>query len=88
MNESWQEIINQFPKNTVIKAKVQEHKHYGLLLDIESDPFIGFVPITEIRESAITMDEFPKVNSYVKVLIMDYSLDDRMQVWMSIKKAI
>jgi len=86
MNEKWQVIIDRFPKGSIIKAKVLDHKHYGMYLDIGCEPFICFVPITEISESRISISEFPKVNSYVQAVILDYSLDDRLQIWVSIKR--
>ena len=85
MEKEWFEIKKSYPKGRVITVYVLEHKHYGMYVDVGSDLVKGFVPITEIGQGPLTVSEFPVVGSSLKAKIMDYTEDERWEIWLSIK---
>lgn len=84
--DEWEEIKIKYPRGTLFSKKIIEHRAYGIFLDLEETDFLGFVPITEVGYSPMSMNEFPPVGKLVDVIVIGYTTDERNQVWFGIKQ--
>ncbi|TAE48130.1 MAG: S1 RNA-binding domain-containing protein [Cytophagales bacterium] len=89
-NNIWSNIEDKFPKGAVIEGIIEFKAHYGIFLNVGDSVFKGFIPITELfdMEDKINFneDKYLVIGSEIKVMIIDYTFDERYQIWMSIKR--
>jgi ribosomal protein S1 len=84
----WQKIENQYPIGKIIDCRIISVHHFGVYLDINSEEVVGFVTINDFSKKKHSKIEFPKIDSIVPAIIIDYSNDERDQVWLSLNPKI
>jgi ribosomal protein S1 len=84
----WGKIENQYPIGKVIDCKIISTHHYGVYVDINSDEVVGFVSVIDFSKKDRSRIEFPEIDSIVSAVIIDYSNDERGQIWLSLNPKI
>lgn len=90
-NINWEEIKRLYPVGKILPARVTRHYPFGIMLDIGHPIVIGHIPGPDfvvdphIYLPYHTVLPFPDIVSQVKCKVIDYTFDERNQVWFTIK---
>jgi predicted RNA-binding protein with RPS1 domain len=67
------------PKYTVIECTVIGHRSYGLIVRLDSGES-GFVDRSYIADTVLSIDEWPRVNTRIRGILLGYTRDGRVRV--------
>ncbi len=80
MRINWNDIMQKFPKASIIDVIVIKHLHYGILVSLNNENVDGLIPITELNSIPTSIKSFHKNAPILKVIIIDYTYDNRYLV--------
>jgi ribosomal protein S1 len=89
-NLTTQDIEAMYPISRIITGKVIRHLPFGIFLDIGSDTYKGLIPIIHfLDEGRMTPDQYPKLETMVKAIIIGYVHEEHTrQVYLSVKPSL
>lgn len=90
-----EDLIKKFPIGSFTTGKVIETKPFGIFLEIEEQPFVGFIPVIEFINNddlyskmiSSVYDLYPVQGDILFGEILGYTnypSDSRRQVWISL----
>lgn len=84
----WEKIENQYPIGKIIDCKIISTHHFGVYVDVNSDEVVGFVSVIDFSKKNRSEIKYPEIDSIVPAVIIDYSNDERGQIWLSLNPKI
>jgi len=68
---------------------VDFHAPFGVFVDIGDVDVKGLIQITDFLDSgSMNPEMYPEIGSAVDAIVVDYTEDDRNQVWLSVKQSV
>ena len=65
------------------------HEPFGVFVDISDLDVKGLIQITDFLDSGSMNPEiYPEIGSTVGAIVVEYTEDDRNQVWLSVKPSV
>ena len=85
MTKSWEEIVIEYPVGSVIEGIVEHHAPFGVFLYIGEIDFQGLIQIVDFKDDIKSLEDYPKIGEKVSARIVGHTMDDRKQIWLSLK---
>lgn len=85
-DKQWEIVKGKYQKKQVIRGVVEYHTPFGVFLDIDEGSIKGLIPITNfLDEGVMSVDLYPSIGNEIEAVIIDFSQDNRYQIWLSVK---
>jgi ribosomal protein S1 len=81
----WEAAKQALPIGTRQRARVTQHRPFGIFVDIPNFQFQGLVQITEFKdEGKMTVAEYPPIERVVEAVVLGFK-EFGSQIWLGMK---
>ncbi len=88
-SQLWSQVKIKYQLGKLIYGKVEFYALFGVFVDIRDENVKGIIQIPDSLDSgALSSEMYPEIGSLVGAVVVDYTENDRNQVWLSVKPSV
>ncbi len=88
-DQFWNQVKSNYRLGKLIHGKVEHHAPFGIFVNLGDDMVRGIVQITDFVDTGdMTSEMYPAIGSPIGAVVVEYTEDDRNQVWLSVKPSV